>query len=284
MRVATIPFRSPEYPARLRDLAEPPQELWAIGDRAMLDDPIVAIVGTRRATAYGLRITRELSAALARAGACIVSGMALGIDAAAHRAALEAGGRTIAVLGSGVDVPTPKSHTPLYHEIADRGLLLSEMPLGAHAHMGSFLKRNRIIAALAQVIFVVEAPADSGALNTVMHGMAAGRDIGVVLGNIDSPQSLGSNLLVRDGAHPIVEIDDALALAGLTPHARGASRRAPDDPMELRVWSALADGDATMDELCARTALPVAECMVAVTGLEMRGAVECALTGVVRRR
>lgn len=282
MRVETIPFRSPEYPARLLDLEKPPEQLWAIGDRTVLRDPIVAIVGTRRATAYGLRITRELSGALTRAGACVVSGMALGIDGAAHRAALDAGGRTVAVLGSGVDMPTPKSHTPLHREIAERGLLLSEMRLGAHAHMGSFVNRNRIIAALAQVIFVVEAPMKSGALKTAEFGMAIGRDIGAVLGNIDSPQSVGSNCLVRDGAHPIADIDDALVLAGLA--RRGSSYHAPEDPTELRVWSALADGEATMDELCARAALPVAECMIAVTGLEVRGAVECALTGVVRRR
>lgn len=282
MLVETIPFRSPEYPERLRDLEKPPEQLWTIGDRGALRDPVVAIVGTRRATSYGLRITRELSGALARAGACIVSGMALGIDGAAHRAALDAGGRTVAVLGSGVDVPSPPSHRTLHREIAERGLVLSETATGAPAHKGTFINRNRIIAALAQVIFVVEAPRKSGALRTVDFGMTLGREIGAVLGNIDSPQSFGTNCLVREGAHPIVEIDDALVLAGLA--RRGSSAHAPEDPIELRVWSALADGEASLDELCARAALPVAECMAAVTGLEVRGSVECSLTGVIRRR
>src|SRR6478609_5778318 len=142
MRVETIPSSSPEYPERLLDLPEPPAQLWSIGDRSVLREPIVAIVGTRRATSYGLRITRELSGALARAGACIVSGMALGIDGAAHRAALDAGGRTVAVLGSGVDVPSPPSHRTLHREIAERGLVLSETATGAPAHKGTFINRN----------------------------------------------------------------------------------------------------------------------------------------------
>src|SRR5579884_1134843 len=116
MSVETIPFHSPEYPAALHDLPDRPETIWAIGDLSLLDAPAVAVVGTRRATAYGLRITREIVGAFARAGACIVSGMAFGIDAAAHRAALECGGRTVAVLPSGIDVPYPKSHSTLYRE------------------------------------------------------------------------------------------------------------------------------------------------------------------------
>lgn len=282
MLVETIASSSPEYPASLTDLAQPPERLWAIGDRRILRDPVVAIVGTRRATAYGERITRELASALARAGACVVSGMARGIDAAAHRGALDAGGSTVAVLGTGVDVAYPRTHASLHREIGEKGLLLSEMPLGARSHGGSFINRNRIIAALARVVLVVEAPVRSGALHTTDFALTLGRDIGVVLGNIDSPQSLGSNLLLRDGAHPIIEIDDALMLAGLPPRTRGAVR--VDDPTELRIWGALGDGEATLDELCARAGLPVSECVAAVSGLELRGAVECSLTGTIRRR
>ena len=282
MLVETIPFNSPEYPARLRELSRPPGQLWSIGSLAALTEPVVAIVGTRRATAYGERMTRELSSALARAGACVVSGMARGIDGVAHRAALDAGGFTVAVLGTGVDVPYPRPHAALHREIADRGLLLSEMPPGAHSHRGSFVNRNRIIAALAKLVIVVEAPHASGALRTVDHALEIGRDVAVVPGNIDSPQSAGSNRLLRDGAQPILDVDDALTLAGLQPRSR--PRDEPDDPTERRVWDALALGEASLDELCARTALPVAECLVAVSGLELRGAVECALTGAVRRR
>jgi DNA processing protein len=282
VRIEAIPSTSPEYPPALHDLSNPPAVLWMAGDRCMLTEPIVAVVGTRRSTAYGQRIARELVTALARAGACVVSGMAFGIDAAAHQAALDAGGRTIAVLGTGVDVPYPRGNLALYREIAHKGLFLSEMPPGAPCHRGSFVGRNRIIAALAAVTFVIEAPVKSGALSTVEAALMLGRDIGVVPGAIDSPQSAGSNRLLQQGAHPIVEIDDALMLAGLDPppHAK------PDlsDPVETRIWNALADGAASLDELCARSAMPAAECLAAVTALELRGVVECALTGEVRRR
>jgi len=282
MLVETIPSSSRDFPESLKDLARPVEQLWTLGDQALLQLPLVAIVGTRRATSYGERITRAVAGSLARAGACIVSGMALGIDAAAHRAALEANGKTIAVLGNGADVPYPTSHSQLHREIVERGLVVSEMPPGARCHRASFLLRNRIIAALAKVVIVIEAPHDSGALNTAEHAMTLGRDLAVVLGNIDSPQSAGSNKLIRDGAYPITDVDDALVFAGIAP--RGAPSAKPTDPLELRVWSALGDGGASLDELCTRTALPVAECMIAVSGLELRGSVECALTGEIRRR
>lgn len=282
MSVATIPFHSPEYPARLRDLTSPPRTLWALGDRAVLRDPVVAIVGTRRSTAYGERIARALAGGLAEAGACVVSGMALGIDGVAHRAALDAGGATVAVLGTGVDVPYPRANLSIYRQIVDKGLVLSEMPPGAHSHRGSFPNRNRIIAALARLVIVVEAPVKSGALITSREGLDLGRDVAVVPGPIDSPQSEGSNLLLRDGAHPITSVADAVTLAGLTPKRIAGPEI--EDETELRIWAALASSAGSLDELCARAALPVAECLAAVTGLELRGAVECALSGEIRRR
>jgi DNA processing protein len=282
MPVETIRFSSPEYPERLKELDRPPRGLWLMGSRDTLASPVIAIVGTRRSTHYGERITRELAGALARAGACILSGLARGIDAAAHRAALDVDGRTAAVLGTGVDVIYTRAHESLQREIATRGLLISEAAPGSRVHKGSFPNRNRIIAALADVVIVIEAPIKSGALITTDHALKLGRPIGVVLGNIDSPQSAGSNLLIRDGAHPILCVDDALMLAGLPP--RAGTTVAPKDATERRVWDALVDGGASLDELCARTALPVSECLIAVSGLEIRGAVECALTGEIRRR
>lgn len=272
----------PDYPEQLRDLGDAPEQLWWAGDWSVLARPLVAVVGTRRATSYGLRVTRELAGALARGGACVISGMALGIDAAAHQAALEAGGATVAVLGTGVDIPYPRAHARLHHDIACRGLVISEMPPGARSHRGSFIKRNRIIAALARLTIVVEAPFGSGALWTARAAMDLDRDLGAVPGQIDSPQSQGVNELMRDGAQTIASIDDALCLAGLAPR-RNAEPRVGDD-VEMRVWSALGQGAANLDDLCARSALPVAQCLAAVTTLELRGAIECALTGEIRRR
>ena len=282
MDVQRIGRHDAAYPSRLTDLGDAPAQLWFIGDLSLIDAPLVTIVGTRRATGYGLRITRELATALARAGACVVSGMALGIDAASHRAALDAGGRTIAILGTGADVPYPRAHVALHREIVERGLVLSELPPGAHSHGGSFPQRNRILAAISPLTIVVEAPFDSGALITAKRALDLGRDIAIVPGPIDSPQSAGSNHLLRDGAHPIVAVEDAVALAGLSPVPRAEPR--VDDEVEMRVWAALSHGAATLDELCARSGLPVTQCLSAVTGLELRGAVECALTGEVRRR
>jgi DNA processing protein len=271
------------YPTTLFDLSDPPRHLWAIGDWSMTVQPVVAIVGTRRATPYGERVTRELATALARAGACVVSGMALGIDGVAHRAALDVGGRTIAVLGTGVDVVYPRAHRRLYSEIAERGLLLSELSPGAHCHRGSFPNRNRIIAALARVTIVVEAPFGSGALRTSDHADTIGRTVGAVPGPIDSAASAGTNQLIRDGGATVVAcVEDAMALMGLSIPARTSPTIQTD--AERRIWDELQHGPATLDLLCARSGLPVQECLASVTALELRGAIECALTGEIRKR
>ena len=253
-----------------------------LGSLAVLDGPRVAIVGTREATSYGERVTRELAGALARAGACIVSGLARGIDAAAHRAALAAGGRTVAVLGTGVDVAYPVGHRGLHAEIAERGLLLAEQPPGSRAHKGSFPRRNRIIAALARLVIVVEAPWRSGALNTAAHADELGRVVAAVPGPIDAPASAGANALLRDGAQVIGTIGDALALAGLS-GSPARSRVEPEGDART-VWLALADGALELEAIVATTRLPAGRCLAAVSALELAGAVECEITGEIRRR
>jgi DNA processing protein len=272
-----------DYPLQLRDLPHPPACLWTVGRLELAAGrPIVAIVGTRNSTPYGERVTRELARALARAGACIVSGMARGIDATAHRAALDEGGDTIAVLGTGIDVPYPVGHRVLHRTIGERGLLVAEFPPGTRAFRGCFPRRNRIIAALASVTIVVEAPRGSGALNTAEQVLELGRTLGVVPGPVDAPQSEGSNRLFREAGHPILEPADALSLVGLT----SASRvdRAFSDPDMVAVWDVLGRGAVDCDALCALSRLPAQRCLAAVTELELAGAVECSLTGVIRRR
>lgn len=244
--------------------------------------PRVAIVGTRRATAYGQRITRELTAAFVRAGACIVSGLATGIDGTAHRTALEANGATIAVLGTGLDVAFPTGHRALQRTIAQRGLLLSELEPEDHGMPFTFPQRNRIIAALSSLTIVVEAPEQSGALNTADHAVLLQREVAAVPGPIDQPQSAGTNWLIATGAQIITSVEDALALAGLTPPPR--TPRGDPDGNEGRVWAALAEGALDLDSLCSRSGLPVSQCLAAVTTLELAGSIECALTGQIRRR
>ena len=272
----------PGYPAALLDLPDPPPYLFAMGDVATLTPPVVAVVGTRDATHYGERVTRELAGALARAGACVMSGLARGIDAAAHRAALDAGGRSAAVLGTGIDVPYPSAHRALHGTLAARGLLLSEHAPGERATAGSFPRRNRVLAALAQVTIVVEAGTRSGALITAGHALDLDRTVAAVPGPIDAPQSAGSNELLRDGAVVIASVADVLALVGLTPSAARPGPPVTGD--ERVVWDALAGGPADIDRLAARSALPARRCLAAVTALEVAGAIECALTGEIRRR
>jgi DNA processing protein len=271
------------YPERLKELEYPPAMVWAVGDVALAARvPAVAIVGTRSMTPYGERVTRQLAGALARAGACIVSGMARGIDSVAHRAALECGGSTIAVLGTGADVAYPPTNRALHRQIAERGLILSEYPPGSRAYKSSFIERNRLIAALSSLTIVVEAGIGSGALHTADAAEALSRTAAMVPGPIDSPQSFMTNDRIREGRAPITSIDEALFLAGL-PRAAPATPRLGSDA-EHRVWKALDRAAPSLDVLCARVGLPTRECLEAVTTLELQGVVECALTGEVRRR
>jgi DNA processing protein len=277
------PKESAEYPIELRDLAHPPLELFTIGRESALSKPRVSIVGTRNSTAYGERVTRTLARALVRSGVSIVSGMARGIDGAAHRTALEEGGNTVAVLGTGVDVPYPVGHRQLHRTIGEQGLVLSENAPGTRAGKGAFPKRNRIIAALTPVTIVVEAGFRSGALNTASQALELGRVVAAVPGPIDSDQSRGSNQLLRDGAVLIAAPDDALTLLGVT-----LPRIAPPPPLlpdsEQKIWDAIAGGYTDTDALPAATDLTIAECLAAITSLEIMGLVECSLAGEIRRR
>jgi DNA processing protein len=274
---------SPEFPSELLDLAQTPRELYAIGRHSALTKPRVAIVGTRNSTGYGERATRTLTRALVRAGVSVISGMARGIDAAAHRTAIEEGGNTVAVLGTGVDIPYPVGHRSLHRTIAENGLVVSENPPGARAGLGSFPKRNRIIAALAPVTIVVEAGFRSGALNTASQALELGRTVAAVPGPIDSDQSRGSNQLLRDGATFIAATDDALALLGIAPSVeKTAPPLLPDS--EQKIWDAIEGGFAHTDSLPTTTGLALAECLAAITSLEIMGLIECSLAGEIRRR
>lgn len=269
------------YNERLRDLAKPPRTLWARGDLTLLDRPCVAIVGTRRATAYGERVARELARVLAGSGAAIVSGLARGIDSCAHRGALDVAGATIAVLGTGLDVVYPRGHAQLQRTIAERGLLLSELEPNDPAHRGSFPERNRIIAAISIVTIVVEAGLRSGALRTARDALAMGRTVAAVPGPIDVPQAEGSNVLIRDGATPITSIADAVTLAGVIAPIR--LHDLPEQGAERRLWKALGQGAADLDTLCTRASLPAHLGLAAVGTLEIRGMIECTLSGEIRR-
>ena len=273
------------YPESLKELLRPPSPLYAIGRTELLESSpgrLVAIVGTRVASPYGMRVADELARAFAAVGIGVVSGLARGIDSAAHRGALEGAGDTIAVLGTGVNVPYPAAHRALHAEIGERGLLVSEYEPGTRAFQGSFPQRNRIIAGLAKVTIVVEAPYKSGAVNTATHALELGRTVAAVPGQIDSPRSAGCNQLLRDGAQVISSIADALGLFGL------ADKRPTNVPSlsypETRVWDALAPGQATVDNLGYRLGMSVRQVVETVGRLEVLGIVQQRRDGMVWRR
>jgi DNA processing protein len=274
-----------DYPSKLYELSDPPPYLFVLGDLSLLARPCVAVVGTRRATAYGEWATTNIVEPVAAAGVCIVSGMARGIDAAAHRAALSCGGATVAVLGTGVDIAYPVGHRTLHRTIAERGLVISEFPCGAHAHRMSFPQRNRIIAALSRLTIVIEAGTKSGAMITEEHASDLGRNVGAVPGPINSPQSAEANRLIQDGAHVILSASDVLSLIGVAdPSSRQMELRLGLRGDERAVWNALQDAVTPMDVLAERVDLPTNRMLAAVTGLEVSGLIETLSTGELRRR
>lgn len=275
---------STQWPSSLRDLAAPPAQLHLVGNADLLSAPhgLVAIVGTRNSTSYGERVADSLGFAFASAGVPVVSGMARGIDAAAHRGALRGGGRTIAVLGTGVDIAYPTGHRALHESIAAAGLLIAEQEPGSKAHAGSFPNRNRIIAALARLVIVVEAPHKSGAMNTVEQALGLGRAVAAVPGPIDSPQSAGANWLLGSGGQVICTIEDALALMGV--HASALPPTEDLEPIEADVLAGVPSGGAYVDEVALNSRLPVRQAGVVLTSLELKGRVWLGSDGRVSRR
>jgi DNA processing protein len=206
--VTLVPFTDPRYPARLRAIADPPPVLYLKGSLWPADDKSVAVVGSRSASEYGRRVARDLCRGLAALGFTIVSGMARGIDGTAHEAALAAGGRTIAVLGSGVDRAYPPEHENLYHRIAEQGAVISEFPLGTKPIAFNFPARNRVIAGLALGVVVVEATEKSGSLITAALAAEQGREVFAVPGEVGSSRSRGAHQLIRQGAKLVERVED----------------------------------------------------------------------------
>jgi DNA processing protein len=270
------------YPARLLSTPDPPAALWVRGETRLEDELAVAVVGSRAASSYGLGLAQDLASALARSGIVVVSGAALGIDGAAHRGALGAGGRTLAVLGCGIDVAYPRRHRRLLAEIAGHGAVLSEYPRGTPPEPWRFPERNRLIAGLALGTVVVEAGERSGALGTARMALDLGREVWAAPGRTTSRTSVGTNALLRDGAAGVARgADDVIAdlphpwremvahppattagpspTAGLAePEASVLARIGPDEPVHV-------------DALARDTRLPVGALLDALVGLEVRG-------------
>ncbi len=276
-----LTFDDPEYPGYLREIFDPPFVLYCEGDAEALRNPVVAIVGARRPTPYGRAVAEKLAGDLAGRGCVIASGLAAGIDACAHRGALQKG-RTVAVLGSGLDVPYPWENRGLQREIAGRGAVVSEFPLGTAPLAENFPVRNRIISGLALALVVVEGALKSGSLITAKLALSQDREVMAVPGNVTSELSVGPNGLIRDGARPVASWEDVAE--GLPSPWREnllARREAKEEnsgaslsPDERRLLDELpVDAALPIDELAERTGLSVSALLASLLGLELKGSV-----------
>jgi len=279
------------WPRDLAALADPPLALWVQGELLPRDRLAVAVVGPRRASAYGHRTAQRLSTGLARIGATVVSGLARGIDTAAHEAALSAGGRTIAVLGSGIGRCYPEENRPLAGRIAaGAGAVLSEMPFDAQPTPGTFPRRNRLVAALSLAVLVVEAGETSGALITARLAGELGKQVLCVPGPIDRPEHVGANKLIRDGAVLVTSLDDILAEVGPLATLAGAGTPATEQPLaatslssrERQLWQLLDDEPRGVDDLARTTQIPPSALSATLLSLELKRLAKKAPGGYVR--
>ncbi|MEW6594941.1 MAG: DNA-processing protein DprA [Thermodesulfobacteriota bacterium] len=275
--VQLIAWDDPRYPALLKEIANPPMVLHVKGDAGLLAVPALAVVGARAATAYGQKIAGEISAGLARHGFTVVSGLALGIDGAAHRSVLTTGGKTIAVLGCGVDLPYPSQHRGLYEAIADQGALVSDYPLGTPPEGFRFPARNRIISGLCRGVVVIEAARHSGSLITAELAMEQGREVFAVPGRIDSAKSEGCHRLIREGATLVHSVADILA--ELDYPAPAPSPQAPPalplnlSPEEQTIVACLEAYPKDIDAIITTTRLSAQKVATLLLGLELKGLV-----------
>ncbi len=290
-KMALVLREDAQYPPLLRQIAHPPHLLYVYGETDLTDRFPVAVVGTRRASAYGLTHTREIAAELAQTGVCVVSGLALGIDAAAHTGALDGGGRTVAVLGSALDKPYPQENDPLMRRILESGgSVVSEYAPGTPPSRYSFLQRNRIIAGMCLGTLVTEGPRRSGALNTATRTLENGREVFALPGNVDSPGAQLPNMLISEGARLVTGAADILSALVIEPKDAPKAAQAAVAPMEApaekkphipggldetqrAICAALLAGEADFDALCAVSGLESDELGALLIEMEMDGLV-----------
>jgi len=270
--VRIVDFLSPEYPRLLLEIADPPPFLYVKGEISEYE-PGVAIVGSRHATAYGIQATKRLAKELAEQGVTVVSGMARGIDTEAHKGALGAGGKSIGVLGCGIDLVYPAENRRLYDEMAEKGALVSEFPIGTGPHPRNFPRRNRIISGLSLGVLVVEAAERSGSLITANFALEQGREVFAIPGSITSGSSRGTNRLIKQGAKLVESVSDIME--ELPP--QGVATRFQvqpkllHSPVEEKILTILGGTPVQIDEIAGKAGLTVQELSVILLRLELQG-------------
>lgn len=270
MNIQQIKYNDNSFPAMLRDIASPPKHLYSLGQIPEL--PMIAIVGTRRPTNYGRTLTYRIASELARAGFCIVSGLALGIDTIAHQAALDVGGKTLAVLGCGLDCPYPRSNTNLFKQIIKLGGgAISEYPIGTEAYKSNFPARNRIIAGLSLATVVTEADAKSGSLITANFALQANRLVMAIPGNITSLRSAGPNNLIKNGAQLVTNAGDILAILGMeSPNLQKVKIKA-DSKEEALIMDLLGSQSLSTQQLIDQTNIDAVSLASIISLMEITG-------------
>jgi DNA processing protein len=269
-------WNDPEYPARLKEIDDKPPVLYVRGELAPVDEVAVAVVGTRRATPYGRQAAEHFATDLASNGVTVVSGLARGIDAVAHRAAMAAGGRTIAVLACGLDIVYPAEHAKLAREITEHGALVSDYPLGMQPRSEFFPRRNRILSAMSLGVLVVEGGEGSGSLITARYALDQNREVFAVPGSIYSPGHRGTNKLIQDGEAKLVSsTEDILEELNLKMVTQQIELReiVPTDPTEAKLLSVLSDQPSHIDDVQRASGLPIASVSSALAVLELKGVV-----------
>jgi DNA processing protein len=276
--VSVLTWHDPAYPELLREIDDSPPVIYLRGKLTEADKFALAVVGTRSSDSYGQQVTERLVSELARGQVSVVSGLALGIDAIAHRAALDAGGRTLAVMACGLDIVYPRENVKLARRIVEsgQGALISEHPLGIKPESGHFPQRNRIISGLSQGVLIVQAGEKSGALITASDALKQGREVFAVPGSIFASRSIGPNRLIRDGARPVLEINDILEALNLfmLPQQMEVQQALPENVEERTVLALLGHEPKHIDELILATDLPAPSVSATLTMLELKGLVK----------
>lgn len=282
--IELIPISSDEYPVLLREIPDPPALLYVLGEKVWLNCNFISVVGTRRPTRYGITATRMIVSRLVENGIGIVSGFAYGIDTVAHTEAINGGGYTIGVLGTGVDIVYPKVNKALRRDIIEskRGCLISEFPLGDNPESWHFPRRNRIISGLTQITVVIEASLKSGAMITAGYALEQGREVFAVPGNIDSENSQGTNQLIKEGAKPVTSGDDILEEFNIIPKINTV--RLPElTEEEAVIWNILNE-PRLEDDILNISGLDISKFNIIITRLELKGLIERLPGRMLRRR
>lgn len=276
MKVNKVSKNSSEFPCKLRDIPNPPKQLFYIGKPPATWDalPKVAVVGSRRPTAYGRAVTIQFARALAEQGICIISGLALGTDALAHSAALEVGGGHVAILPAGLKEIYPATNRQLAEKLLENGgCLISEYEYAMPSLKQNYIARNRLVSGMADALLIIEAAEKSGTLHTARFALEQGRDVLVIPGNINSPNSVGTNNLIKSGAIPVTNIDDILTALNITRHTKNSVKHHSSNPNEQKLIELLYSGITEANELQIVSQLGSVDFSTALTMLEINGTI-----------